>query len=160
MTWVIRKRLTAHAAQKHNLVVTMSELDSIPVVVEGAADADFRTENLQPLLRQIEQALQELVDDGSSTVIDLAAMPFSSQDEADLREHLGKGEVSASLDTFGPTLVQETAVPGVWLVEHKDAESRRLTLHLEVTRIPGILVTPEEDIAEGLQLLQGADRAE
>ena len=141
-------------------MVTMSELDSIAVVVERSADADFRTENLRPLLQQIEQALQELVDDGSATVIDLAAMPFSSQDEEDLREHLGKGEVSASLDAFGPTHVQETALPGVWLVEHKDAESRRLTLHLEVTRIPEILVTPEEDIAEGLQLLKGADRPE
>lgn len=138
----------------------MSELDSIPVVVEGSADADFRTQNLRPLLQQIQQALQELVDDGSSTVIDLAAMPFSSQDEEDLREHLGKGEVSATLDTFGPTQVQETALPGVWLVEHKDAESRRLTLHLEVTRIPEILVTPAEDVAEGLQLLQGVDRPE
>lgn len=141
-------------------MVTMSELDSIAVVVERSADADFRTENLRPLLQQIEQALQELVDDGSATVIDLAAMPFSSQDEEDLRQHLGKGEVSASLDAFGPTHVQETALPGVWLVEHKDAESRRLTLHLEVTRIPEILVTPEEDIAEGLQLLKGADRPE
>ena len=141
-------------------MVTMSELDSIALVVEGSADADFRTENLRPLLQQIEQALQELVDDGSATVIDLAAMPFSSQDEEDLRQHLGKGEVSASLDAFGPTHVQETALPGVWLVEHKDAESRRLTLHLEVTRIPEILVTPEEDIAEGLRLLKGADRPE
>ena len=91
-------------------MVTMSELDSIAVVVEGSADADFRTENLRPLLQQIEQALQELVDDGSATVIDLAAMPFSGQDEEDLRQHLGKGEVSASLDAFGATHVQETAL--------------------------------------------------
>ena len=138
----------------------MSELDSIPVVVEGAADADLRTENLRPLLQQIEQALQELVEDGISNVIDLAAMPFSSQDEEDLREHLGKGEVSATLDTIGQTQVQETALPGVWLVEHLDAENRRLTLHLEVTRIPEILVTPAEDIAEGLQQLSGADGSE
>lgn len=138
----------------------MSELDSIAVVVEGSAGADLRTQNLRPLLQEIKQALQELVNDGSSSVIDLAAMPFSSQDEEDLREHLGKGEVSATLDAFGPTLVQETALPGVWLVEHKDAESRRLTLNLEVTRIPEILVTPAEDIAEGLQLLQGVDRPE
>ena len=138
----------------------MSELDSIPVVVDGSAEADFRTQNLRPLLQQIEQALQELVEDDISSVIDLTAMPFSSQDEEDLREHLGRGEVSATLDTFGPTQVQETALPGVWLVEHKDAENRRLTLHLEVTRIPDILVTPAEDIAEGLQQLRGANGPE
>ncbi len=133
----------------------MSDLDAIPVVVEGASGADLRTENLRPLLQQVEQALQELVDGGDGTIIDLAAMPFSSRDEEDLRQHLGLGEVSARLDSFGPTEVQETALPGAWLVEHKDAEGRRLTLHLEITRIPQILVTPEEDIVEGLQLLRG-----
>ena len=142
------------------LVAMMSDLDSIPVSVQGPADADTRTRNLQPLLQQVEQALQELVDDGRSTVIDLAAMPFSSQDEAELRDHLGKGEVSATLDTIGLTLVEETGLPGVWLVEHKDTEDRRLTLHLEVTRIPQILVVPAEDIAEALLQLKGAERLE
>ena len=85
-------------------------------------------------------------------------MPFSRQDEEDLRQRLGRGEVSATLDAFGPTVIQETAIPGVWLTEHKDDEGRRLTLHLEVTRIPSILVTPEEDIADGLELLKGASK--
>ena len=133
----------------------MSDLDSIPVVAEGSSAADLQTENLRPLLLQVAQALQDLVDGGDGTVIDLAAMPFSSRDEEELRRHLGLGEVTATLDAFGPTEVQETALPGVWLVEHRDAEGRRLTLHLEITRIPKILVTPEEDIAEALQLLRG-----
>lgn len=137
----------------------MSGLDSIPVVVEGDEAVDMRTQNLKPLMLQIEQALKELLDDGSSSVIDLAAMPFSSQDEEDLRQQLGQGEVSAILEAFGPTLLQETALPGVWLVEHKDAEGRRLTLHLEISRVPSILVTPEADIVDGLEVLKAANRS-
>jgi hydrogenase-1 operon protein HyaF len=129
--------------------------------VEGAAG--FRTENLKPLLKQLEQALLDLAESGRPGVIDLGAMPFSAQDEEDLRALLGRGEVSATLAAFGPTLVEETSIPGVWLVEHKDVEERRLTLHIEITRIPEILVVPAEDLAEGLAALRrldGADEAE
>jgi hydrogenase-1 operon protein HyaF len=139
-------------------VTTMSELDSIPVILGGPPDGGFRTQNLRPLLLQIGQAMRDLLECGSTTTIDLAAMPFSRQDEEDLRRHLGTGEVSATLNALGPTLIQETALPGVWLTEHKDADGRRLTLHLEVTRIPSILVASEEDIADGLKLLQGASK--
>jgi hydrogenase-1 operon protein HyaF len=136
----------------------MSGLDSIPVILGSQSDGDLRTQNLRPLLLQIEQALHDLLDSGSTTTIDLAAMPFSNQDEEDLRRHLGRGEVSATLDAYGPTVIEETALPGVWLTEHKDAEGHRLTLHLEVTRIPAILIAPEEDIATALELLKGANK--
>lgn len=136
----------------------MSDLDAIPVVVEGMTQEGFRTHNLRPLLLQLEQALQSLVDTGSATVIDLTAMPFSARDEEDLRQQLGRGEVSATLDVFGPTLIQETTLPGVWLVEHQDSEGHRLTLHVEVGRVPSILVAPEADIAEGLARLKDVNR--
>jgi hydrogenase-1 operon protein HyaF len=135
-------------------VAKMNGLQSIPVKVEAAAAEAYRTQNLQPLLLQLEQALQELVDNGSPALIDLSAMPFSTQDEQDLRERLGRGEVSAMIDAFGPTLIQETAYPGVWLVEHQDAQQRRLTLHLEVARAPGILLTPQDDLADSLAALR------
>lgn len=132
----------------------MSGLDSIPVSVETTTDEIFRTENLQPLLLQVEQALHGLIETGEVTTIDLGAMPFSEQDERDLREKLGRGEVTARVDAFGPTLIEETALPGVWLVELKDAEDKRLTLHLEVTRTPALLATPIEDVRDGLALLR------
>lgn len=135
----------------------MSELQSIPVKVETDLDGGLRTDNLRPLLLQVEQALKDLGENAAETIIDLAAMPFSEQDERDLRARLGVGEVSATVDAFGPTLIQETAYPGVWLVEHQDAEQRRLTLHLEITRAPGILVTPQDDLADSLAALHRAN---
>ena len=135
----------------------MSGLDSIPIAVDGD---DGRTHNLQPLMLQIAQALQDLIDTGATTVIDLTAMPFSDRDETDLRGLLGQGEVRATVDALGPTLVEETGLRGVWLVEHKDVEARRLTLHLEVCTVPTILVTPQEDIVDGLAAItDGAGEA-
>ena len=132
----------------------MSSLESIPVQIEGGPDGAYRTDNLKPLLLQVEQALQDLLDHAAETIIDLTAMPFSAQDEQDLRDCLGRGEVTASVDAFGPTLIQETGFPGVWLVDHQDAEQRRLTLHLEVARVPGILATPHDDLADSLAALR------
>jgi hydrogenase-1 operon protein HyaF len=128
----------------------VSGIDSIPVRVEGG---DGSTHNLRPLLLQVEHALKELRDGGQGTVIDLSAMPFSEQDEQDLRRVLGQGEVIARVDAFGPSQIQETAVSGVWLVEHLDAEEKRLMLHVEITRIPTMLVTPAEDIDDGVDAM-------
>jgi hydrogenase-1 operon protein HyaF len=131
----------------------MSVLQSIPVRVENGGDGS-QTGNLRPLLLQIEQALQDLVEKGVECTIDLGAMPFTEQDERDLRQRLGDGEVRATLDAFGPTLIEETGIRGVWLVEHQDVEQRRLTLHVEVARIPGILITPSDDLADDLEVLR------
>ena len=62
-------------------------------------------------------------------------MPFSHQDEEDLRAQLGRGEVTATLNAFGPTPDRDGSAR-VWLIEHRDADDRRLTLQLEVARIP------------------------
>ncbi len=134
----------------------MSGLESIPVRVEDGLQKEFRTDNLDPVLRQLEQALADLAETGAESTIDLAAMPFSEQDERDLRDLLGRGEVRADMDAFGPTDVYETAYSGVWFVEHRNAEQRRLTLHIEVTRMPKILMTPEGDVVDALARLRAA----
>ncbi len=134
----------------------MSGLDSIPVRVDDGLQKDFRTDNLAPILRQLEQALADLAETGAESTIDLAAMPFSERDERELRDLLGRGEVSAGMDAFGPTEVYETAYSGVWFVEHRNADQRRLTLHIEVTRMPKILMTPQGDVVDALARLRAA----
>lgn len=129
----------------------MSGLDSISVTVEHDP---YRTENLRPLLLQVAQALEDLIERGEATTIDLGAMPFSEQDETDLRNWLGSGEVKAEVQAFGPTLIDETGTPGVWLVEMKDVEDKRLTLHIEVAHVPALLATPDDDLRDGLAALR------
>lgn len=129
----------------------MSGLDSIGIKAEHGV---YRTQNLRPLLLQLSQALEDLVERDATTTIDLGAMPFSAQDEKDLRAWLGAGEVKAEVQAFGPTLIEETGVRGVWLVEMKDVEDKRLTLHIEVARVPELLATPVEDLRDGLDVLR------
>ncbi|AUB84422.1 hydrogenase expression/formation C-terminal domain-containing protein [Candidatus Thiodictyon syntrophicum] len=117
----------------------MSGLSSIPVRV--AADGDACHGNALAILHEVRHALERLISTGEATRIDLHALPFGAGDEAWLTALLGTGEVLATIEALGPTSVQETAIPGVWLVDYRNAEGQRLALHLEVTCIPAILRT-------------------
>jgi hypothetical protein len=66
---------------------------------------------------------------------------------------LGQGEVDAHIKVLGPSHVWETAFPGVWLVEHRNTEDERLTLHIEISSVPEILRSQREDIVDAIARL-------
>ena len=74
------------------------------------------------------------------------AMPFAPGEEDRLREILGGGEVSATLNVLGRSTVEETAIAGVWWVEHRNALGESLGKTLEITRMPEILFSQPEDV--------------
>lgn len=128
----------------------MSVLDHIKVAVEpGAGFAGF-TGNTLPLLHEIRHALRKLQERGESTTIDLRAIPFGPGDEERLLAELGEGEVSASIQALGETLVRETRYAGVWLIDYRNTENERIALQIEITEIPGLLKSQTEDITESL----------
>ncbi|MBK1719517.1 hydrogenase expression/formation protein [Thiocystis violacea] len=105
------------------------------------------------ILHQIRHALGILIETGEETRIDLNAMPFGPGDLERLTDVLGRGEVQASVEALGPTLIQETAIPGVWLVDYRGTEDQRLTLHIEIALTPEILRPRPEDLAESIATL-------
>lgn len=109
--------------------------------------------NALPVLHQIRHALDRLLLTGEPTRIDLNAMPFGPGDLDRLTSLLGRGEVSARVDAAGPTEVQETAIPGVWLVDYRNADGQRLTLQIEIADIPELLRAPHQDLATAIALL-------
>jgi hydrogenase-1 operon protein HyaF len=109
--------------------------------------------NAPPVLHQIRHALERLLLTGESTRIDLNAMPFGPGDLDRLTSLLGRGEVSARIDAAGPTEIQETAIPGVWLVDYRNADGERLTLQIEIADIPELLLAPHQDLATAIALL-------
>lgn len=125
----------------------MSALDSIAIAVEVPRPAQ-EWGNALPILHEIRHGLERLAATGEPTVIDLRAIPFGPGDEARLLERLGRGEVEASIHALGETRIWETAIPAVWLIDHLNTEGERIALHLEIDRIPGLLVTQTEDLAE------------
>lgn len=130
----------------------MSALDQIPIRVEtGGEPRSFG--NALPVLHEIRHALERLAATGETGLIDLNAMPFGPGDEERLLAVLGEGEIQATLEAFGPTRIRETAVPAVWLVDHRNAEGERLVLHIEIAPVPAILRTQDGDIASAVAIL-------
>ena len=123
----------------------------------GAAAPDSGAKdwgNSLPVLHEIRHGLKRLAEHGESTLIDLRAMPFGPGDEARLLGLLGEGEVKAEIDALGPTRIWETAVKGVWVVDHRDLDGERLAFHVEIAAIPDILRTQPQDIVDAIRELE------
>ena len=132
----------------------MSGLDAIKVSVEGQAAHDGTALNAVPLLHEIRHALEKLADSGETTTIDLSSIPFGPGDKQQLFDVLGHGEVEAKIDAMGETRVEESGFPGVWLVHYFAVTGEQLATHIEVTRCPSLLITPEQDLADSALNLQ------
>ena len=111
------------------------------------------TGNADPILHEIAHALSSLLETGAETTIDLGAIPFAGGDERRMDAVLGTGEVRAVLRVMGESHVQETAIPGVWRVDHFDEAGETQSRFIEITFMPGILKTQREDALAGLRLL-------
>lgn len=134
----------------------MSGLDpTIGHSASGASCVRSRHEHghALPILHEIRHALERLLASGEETRIDLHSMPFGPGDLERLTAVLGSGEVQARVEALGPTLIQETAIPGVWLVDYRGLEDQRLSYQIEIAAIPEILRPRPEDLAESLGAL-------
>lgn len=131
----------------------MSGLTDIPVAVMEDPGNPPGTGNVIPILHEIRHALSQLALADEATLIDLAAIPFGPGDKEELLRILGEGEIKATLQALGESLIQETAYPGVWVVTHHSPQGIELTTHIEITRTPSLLNTPEGDISEAAAAL-------
>lgn len=122
-------------------------LEAIPVSVERASG------NVEPLLHEVRHALARLLEDGSSTCIDLAGIPLAPGEQERIVQALGTGEVRAELAVLGRSELHETACPGVWIVTHFDQSGAPQARFIEITAVPEILRSQDADIAAGLARL-------
>ena len=121
----------------------MSRLDDIGVAVQN----DYG--NVRPILNEIVHAIDKLLESGEPTTIDLAGLPFGPGELEKLEAALGEGELSARLDALGKSSIRETAYPGVWWLEHRNAHDEVMGRYIEITRTPEILSSQEVDILAG-----------
>ncbi len=105
--------------------------------------------NVRPILNEVLHALDKLLGDDESTTIDLASLPFGPGELEHLEATLGTGELSATLDALGTSRIRETACPGVWWIEHRNAFDEVVGRYLEITRTPEILSSQDADITAG-----------
>jgi hydrogenase-1 operon protein HyaF len=105
--------------------------------------------NVRPLLNEVLHALDKLLETREATTIDLASLPFGPGELEHLEALLGTGELSAKLDALGSSSIRETAYPGVWWLEHRNAFDEVVGRYLEITRTPEILSSQDADIIAG-----------
>ena len=80
-------------------------------------------------------------------VIDLLSLPMSAEDRSELERVLGEGEVRATIQAEGLSVLRETGISGVWWVEHRGAQGELVAELLEVARVPAILESVPDEIA-------------
>ncbi len=110
--------------------------------------------NVGPILNEVAHALERLTSDDETTIIDLARLPFSPGELDELERELGEGELRATLDSLGESIIRETAYPGVWWVEHRNATDEVVGRFIEITRTPDILKSQAADIEAGRDVLR------
>lgn len=132
-------------------------IEDIPVV---DADALASVGNVQAILHEIEALLGGLVDTGVGGSIDLRALPLAPAEYRALEAWLGEGEVQATIEALGPTLVRETGVQGVWWVMHRNRDDQVTAELIEVSYLPEILKTDPRDAQAGLERLRAQLRAD
>jgi hydrogenase-1 operon protein HyaF len=102
------------------------------------------------LLHELQAKLKTLLDTGQNGTLDLRELPALGEDGYQfLKEKLGQGEVSASIQSFGRSEIQETAYPGIWWVSHYNQDDDILTELIEVNFLPELLKSPKDDVVFG-----------
>jgi hydrogenase-1 operon protein HyaF len=130
----------------------VSALAGIPVKVE-LKTGTLASGNVEPLLHEIGHALERLIEHGQTSIIDLRGVPLAPGEEDRILEFLGTGEVRAEFEASGRSTVSESRFPGVWVVTHHDAAGDVMSRLIEVTRIPGILCSQEEELRDSRERL-------
>lgn len=104
------------------------------------------TQNVKPLLHEIKHGLDNLIETGQTSIIDLRSIPLAPGEEDKILNLLGQGEVQAKLNALGVSEVIETKYAGVWIVTHYNDDDHIISRFIEVTTMPEILYSQTADI--------------
>ena len=108
--------------------------------------SDELTQNVKPLLYEIKHALENLIETGKTTIIDLRSIPLAPGEEDKILSTLGQGEVQAQLHALGLSEIIESQYEGVWVITHYNDEDNIISRFIEITTMPEILCSQTEDI--------------
>jgi len=138
----------------------MSRLRDIPIHVEPSAQIEPPARagglggGVTAILSEAAGLLEKLADGGKPALIDLRSLPMSPQDRAALQGALGEGEVRVTLNADGISTLYETAIAGLWWVEHRNGQGDLIAELLEITRFPLILDSAPDEIATSAAALR------
>jgi hydrogenase-1 operon protein HyaF len=132
----------------------VSRLSEISVRVEVPARVGGLGGGVQAVLSELANMLEALAGGAPSAAIDLRSLPMSPQDRIELQAALGDGEVRATLTAGGMSILRETALSGVWWIEHRDEKEELIAELIEVGTFPAILETSLDEAALSARTLR------
>lgn len=115
--------------------------------------ADDLTWNVKPLLHEVKHALDNLIKNGETAIIDLRSIPLAPGEEESILNILGRGEVQAQLIALGSSEIIETQYSGVWLITHYNDDNEIISRFIEITLMPDILCSQTEDVFDAYNRL-------
>jgi hydrogenase-1 operon protein HyaF len=126
----------------------MSSLN-IPIEV-----AEAETGMAQAIFNELTDYLQQLASEGNTQVIDLSGLPLNGADHERLEQLLGRGEVTATLETMGTSHIHETGFSGIWWIRHFSADQQLISEFIEVAWVPDILKAHPDDVNAAAAAMQ------
>lgn len=124
----------------------------------GARDTEAQTQTIgkgfAALLAELAHLLERFADSGECGAIDLRSLPLAPGELDRLRELLGRGEVTATLDVGGQTRIYETDFHGLWWVWHGTPDGETAAQYLEVSAVPEIVLADAADARRDAERLR------
>jgi hydrogenase-1 operon protein HyaF len=108
------------------------------------------------IFSEVKTSALRLAEQGITHSIDLRFLQSMPDERAALTALLGRGEVSAEVNSIGRSQVQETAIACVWLIRHFNSEAEMVGELIEITDIPEILVSDRQAVAHCLKVLNAS----
>jgi len=138
---------------------TMRTRTDIPIRIEScnprpAAATDAAFSPVRAVLTEIETLLQRFHGTGDAGSIDLRCLAQSPDEMAALRGVLGEGEVRADIRFLGSSIAEETAIPCVWWVTHRDNDDRVVAELLEINELPDIVRSDRAFVPQAIESLR------
>lgn len=135
-------------ARQARPVFWLRPADSV-MTVDAAPGASARA-----VLAEVEESASRFAATGEGATVDLRCLKAMPQERETLAALLGRGEVSATIDTVGRSELYETSVPCVWWVRHWNTEDEIVGELIEIAEIPELLMSDRKAIAYGLYALR------
>lgn len=127
-----------------SIEIPLHAVGAVPTASGGALTA---------MLYEIAGMLEALIDSGETDSVDLRRAPLDAAEQRELKSLLGLGEVKATVDSLGQTEICETAIPGIWLISHRNPNGDTIGEFIEIATCPEMLGTHSADMRAGLRTL-------
>lgn len=119
---------------------------NIPIQVIDSQPADGSV-LAKTILSEIHSMLLNLIETGKTSCLDLRALPSLGTDGYEfLKNQLGKGEIKATIESFGRSDLYETAYSGIWFIDHFNQDDELYTEQIEVSFLPELLKSHLDDV--------------